>query len=895
MKKLPPLLVLLFLLGTLLPVHAVFPFPSVSPFALSTGIPSGGATWASAPTGINVTFPSGTTSKFTWSAGGGTWNWSAAAQMAVVVVNTGTAPAPLVYFVTDSTGKQLKGGVCSTSDACTWLQPGATKTVLIDMTHGTANDSLTAYGVANSPPAVTGSNVFIADAGNTGPSAPNYSAISSFYVQMLNQSGAAITINIQSLLLIEPNPISDLYTGVVDAYGQLSRGTWPNKITSLADLATRNSAEQTDLAAHPSIAGWDNYGAWTSASGTATGYFHTQQISGKWWMVAPNGHLFFSTGINHMFSSSSGTLAYQHVSDGNMGNVQVTQTRESMFQSIPVDVHAYVIYQNTNRFPAAGVPNGLYGTYDFYGANVDHKYGTVYGTGDCQPGWMVRTLARMKSWGFNTVANFSDVDEFQPTGQIPYVVYFHTAAATTINTIPDPYDPTFVAMTGTQANNMLPAYVSDTNCLGYICDNERPWGTYPMATDYLTNTALRYVVAIKTLASSGTGTPSVHPAKNAFQSQMINKYVTIGALNTAWGTVFASWTTFLNPYTVPGSPNAALIADMGSFTTAFAAQYAQSCNSIIKSRDPNHLYLGSRIAYCSPEVLAGLAQYQDVMSFNVYAPTLDQAKFAFTGTLGKPCMITEFSFGSSYSDNGMSGYGYATQRTYDQTDRAGQFTAYVQSVAALPAFVGAHWFEYIDQPLLGRAQPDGEDYNFGFVDGADTPYQPMVDAARAINAQIYNLHQGTMAIPALMEAEDTTVSDCYTFGGGGWQDIVDSTLSNAAATQLNASQNNDYITFTTPANVVPGTYNVRIGIKKGPSLGKFRLYVGDTGSSSGVIVENVSPTDEYNATPSTGITEVDLGNWTTSTTITKWFKFLIVNKNSHSSGNTIIVDYIKLQ
>ncbi len=70
--------------------------------------------------------------------------------------------------------------------------------------------------------------------------------------------------------------------------------------------------------------------------------------------------------------------------------------------------------------------------------------------------------------------------------------------------------------------------------------------------------------------------------------------------------------------------------------------------------------------------------------------------------------------------------------------------------------------------------------------------------------------------------------------------------------------------------------------------------MGDASNFSGTKVTVGSPpTDEYAA--STTYQEVDLGTWSpTTATSSKWFQFLVVNKDSHSSGNTLIIDYIKI-
>ncbi len=49
-----------------------------------------------------------------------------------------------------------------------------------------------------------------------------------------------------------------------------------------------------------SAATWDTYGGWPELKGKQTGFFHTQQIQGCWWLVSPEGNAFFSKGVDHI-------------------------------------------------------------------------------------------------------------------------------------------------------------------------------------------------------------------------------------------------------------------------------------------------------------------------------------------------------------------------------------------------------------------------------------------------------------------------------------------------------------------------------------------------------------------------------------------------------------------
>ncbi len=42
---------------------------------------------------------------------------------------------------------------------------------------------------------------------------------------------------------------------------------------------------------------YDAYGGWTKLQGKKTGFFHTEVIGGRWWLVTPEGNVFFAKGV----------------------------------------------------------------------------------------------------------------------------------------------------------------------------------------------------------------------------------------------------------------------------------------------------------------------------------------------------------------------------------------------------------------------------------------------------------------------------------------------------------------------------------------------------------------------------------------------------------------------
>jgi agarase len=51
------------------------------------------------------------------------------------------------------------------------------------------------------------------------------------------------------------------------------------------------------LIAIPLQAQYDTYGGWLKLKGKKTGFFHTEKIDGRWWLVTPEGTVFLSKGV----------------------------------------------------------------------------------------------------------------------------------------------------------------------------------------------------------------------------------------------------------------------------------------------------------------------------------------------------------------------------------------------------------------------------------------------------------------------------------------------------------------------------------------------------------------------------------------------------------------------
>jgi hypothetical protein len=108
------------------------------------------------------------------------------------------------------------------------------------------------------------------------------------------------TLEIRSVTLSKTDPGDDILEGkpLIDEFGQYTHAEWPGKAHSQADLKKAWAAEADALAHAGNLPDRDKYGGFASTQAKATGFFRVEQINGVWWFVDPDGHYFYSTGVN---------------------------------------------------------------------------------------------------------------------------------------------------------------------------------------------------------------------------------------------------------------------------------------------------------------------------------------------------------------------------------------------------------------------------------------------------------------------------------------------------------------------------------------------------------------------------------------------------------------------
>ena len=649
----------------------------------------------------------------------GAWDWAATSKLSIPVENPGDEALTLSLRIDSDPDRSLSGKVAiaphSAGDLAIWIDAPSPR----------------AMGMIAGPSAAAAG----LEAGTLPMTATNGSVDATHVTSVrlgISRPAAPEHLVIGPLSAVGPSEADrNAYDGIVDGFGQFRPGAWPEKVRSVDMLRAEGAEEEHELArwlAHAPHR--DRFGGLDSSGGfSATGFFHTKQREGRWWLVSPEGNPFFSIGMDVVQPAGA----------------TYVEGREFMFRDLPArdgEFAAHWSERNDRRGLGAQRGRGFdHGhVFDFYTANLERKFG-----GDWRARWREETLARLQAWGFNTIGDWSE-PELWAMQRLPYTVplspeseYARISSGNDWwGQMPDVFDPNFAAAVDKMASRAAARFRGDPYLLGYFVDNELAWGS-----GWSTKPKERYSIAIGALAADPDS-----PAKSAFIAQLTDSYREPQRLGEAWGLPLASWDDLRRAgFTLPEASlnNPAVIGDLAAFTRRFAEAYFRTVAETLRRHDPDHLYLGSRFAWQTPEAVEGCARWCDVVSFNIYRRSIaeNREEWARFHALGRPALIGEFHYGSA--DRGLFWEGLVgVQR---ESERGPAYARYLRSVANNPDFVGAHWFKYIDEPLTGRTL-DGENGHIGFITVADLPYKDLVAAARDANEEVLRNLQRSAGLDA---------------------------------------------------------------------------------------------------------------------------------------------------
>ncbi|QDT69402.1 hypothetical protein MalM25_23390 [Planctomycetes bacterium MalM25] len=556
-------------------------------------------------------------------------------------------------------------------------------------------------------------------------------------------------------LRLRPNPEMDAncMSNLVDRFGQNTKVDYPSKVRSEEHLKELADEELASLSGEP-WPGRTKYHGWAEGPQLeATGFFRTEKVDGKWWLVDPEGRLFFTTGIDIIRLSNSSTVtgydfdhdliperdANEIVSEDDQPLNRVpdeavpsrrlaSKLRADLFSWLPgYDDPMGKHYGYRRTVQSGPVKRGE--SYSFYSANLERRYGDDY-----MSAWREATIKRMIDWGYTSFGNWVE-DGYYKNRRIPFFAFadingdFKTleSAFDFWHPLPDPYDPVFYERALVSAEFVAGQIEKSPWCIGIFYDNEQSFGRPESDKMY-------FGLVTNTLELDAKEAP----CKAAFTKILKVKYGEIGALNEAWRTEIASWEAFAagvdQHFTTPEQRR-----DYSDLLYAYGKQYFGTIRRATKSVLPNHLYLGARMAdWGRPtEIVRAAAEESDVLSFNLYEDGVIDSHWEVLPEVDRPTLIGEFSFGAT--DRGHFHPGVVVAA--DQQDRGRKYIEYMHTVLDNPYLIGAHMFQYMDGPITGRAY-DGENYNTGIVSVTDIPYWPLVEAVKHVNHEIYTRRYG---------------------------------------------------------------------------------------------------------------------------------------------------------
>ena len=375
------------------------------------------------------------------------------------------------------------------------------------------------------------------------------------------------------------------YFPFIDSFGQFRHADWPTKIHSPKDFSAQRTHESAELQANPRPTSWDKYGGFKDGPQlAASGNFRVEKYAGKWWLVDPEGHLFWSHGVTGVGMSSTGPV----------------QGREKFFAELPT------------------IKQGNSEAANWYLANLKLKYGA-----NAETAAVTLAHERLSSWGLNTLASWSD-PKVTGLDKTPYTITLNIWGPKLAPALKlaDPYDEAFARSARSVFESEQHSTGKDPWCIGYFIANELEWRGGPdMINEVLTASAKQ-------------------PGKQALVKSLQQRHATIADLNTAWHTTYDSWDNLL---TSTNKVDAALaLNDFTAFNEELAQRYYETCQTELKRAMPDKLNLGSRFHTVNPIAVRAAARYCDVVSFNKYNTSIRNLNLP--DGLDRPIIIGEFHF-----------------------------------------------------------------------------------------------------------------------------------------------------------------------------------------------------------------------------------------------------------
>lgn len=501
---------------------------------------------------------------------------------------------------------------------------------------------------------------------------------------------------------------------IIDAMGLSRIHPRPDQTPDVATMVQRLRKLAKAAPRQKWPADFSRWGGWKRRRVKASGFFKTHHDGQRWWLVDPEGYLFWSSGTDCVDSSIDHETRIE-TRYMNLANAHST---------LPPHQGVFKTCYRTNPWHAREDREFNY---------LEANFIRAFGPERWYENWTAVAHADLRSLGFNTAGDWSDEHAARRTGT-PYARplelfwrYENTPMAA--GSMPDVFHPNLERDIAADAERALRSTVDDRAMLGYFLHNEPGWhmgGCGPAAAMLEQN-------------------PRCH-SRTALARFLRQRYATSAALAKAWGmkATFGAieeglWKEEFTP---------AAREDLLEFSTVMLKKLCDTLSKACRKVDPNHLNLGLRWWTFPPLWVLKAMGSCDVMSFNYYLPKVEMVGYGekqeagveeVVRKLDRPMMVGEWHFGSF--DAGLPSAGL--RALPNQVERAKAFRVYLENAAATPWLVGTHWFNFYDRPAL-YCELSNQNCNIGFMDITHHRHKPICDAARAAHQRLYRVAAGLL-------------------------------------------------------------------------------------------------------------------------------------------------------
>ncbi len=505
---------------------------------------------------------------------------------------------------------------------------------------------------------------------------------------------------------------------LADEMGQCIARDWADKTKSTEELIAflRNelAAAEEENTGYRNEA-WSKYGGWKQIQFDRKGYFYSHYDGKRWWLVDPDGYAFFSNGV--CYGSRMGDFGFV---DGMENLYQwLPSKEEEEFKNAWTTADKISEYVKRNGIEEG---RGKY-LFNFARANMIRAFGN-----DWWNAWNKINVSRLKKWGFNTISvcvnNYTDenVLEYLEKARIPFtwtLKEFPKTDNMIFRDFPDVCDPEYQRKSEIFAGQLKP-FAGNPYMIGYFINNEPEW-----LVQHNVNPAERLLANKHKLHSK---TALIQFLKSKYKEE-------IQEFNKSWKLNFASFDDLYTPIENADKLSMKAEADLLEFRDILIKKYIEVPNGALKNADPVHMSLGMRYASITEEDFSGAGLY-DMFSFNCYSRSpAEKFDIALKHT-EKPVIVGEWHIGGS--DKGLYANGLVSAGT--QAERGKCCAYYMQTAMSYSNCIGIHYFEFNDQPLIGRF--DGENMQHGLIDVCNKPYYECIEKIQETNLKMYEIING---------------------------------------------------------------------------------------------------------------------------------------------------------